>query len=75
VTDSTEPTPPTETTPTEATQSAEPAQGVERTGDPRVDSALDRLDAVENAPLVDHVAAYDEVHRLLQDALADVDQG
>lgn len=60
---------------TELTPSPEPTQGVERTGDPRVDSALDRLDVVENAPLVDHVAAYDEVHRLLQDALADVDQG
>lgn len=53
----------------------EPVRPVERTGEPRVDSALDRLDGLDDAPLTEHVAAYDEVHRLLQDALADVDEG
>jgi hypothetical protein len=50
---------------------AEPAA----TGEPQVDAALTRLQDVTNAPVEEHVAIYDEVHRRLQDALADPDGG
>ena len=39
-----------------------------------VEAALARLDAVDELPVVDHVVVYDEVHRLLQDALAALDE-
>jgi len=40
----------------------------------RVDAALSRLTELEDRPVVEHVAVYDEVHRLLQDALAALDE-
>lgn len=40
-----------------------------------VDTALSRLDDLDERPLGEHVAVYDEVHRLLQDALAALDEG
>jgi hypothetical protein len=43
------------------------------TGEPRVDAALARLAELDDAPLTDHVAGYEEVHGLLQDALGDFD--
>jgi hypothetical protein len=43
------------------------------TGEPRVDAATARLDEVTDLPTTDHVAVYDDVHRRLQDALADAD--
>ena len=43
------------------------------TGDARVDAATARLDEVAELPTSDHVAVYDDVHRRLQDALADAD--
>ena len=39
-----------------------------------VEAALARLDDVDELPVVDHVVVYDEVHRLLQDALAGLDE-
>jgi hypothetical protein len=39
-----------------------------------VDSALARLADLEELPVAEHVAVYDEVHRLLQDALAALDE-
>ena len=45
------------------------------TGDPRVDEVLSRLEGIESIPTAEHVAVYDEVHRGLQDALANLDQG
>jgi hypothetical protein len=39
-----------------------------------VEAALSRLDDVEDLPVADHVVVYDEVHRLLQDALAALDE-
>ncbi len=39
-----------------------------------VDSALERLQDLDERPVSEHVAAYDEVHRLLQDALAALDE-
>ena len=40
-----------------------------------VDVALSRLQDLDELPVADHVAVYDEVHRLLQDALAALDEG
>lgn len=45
------------------------------TGDPRVDDVLQGLIALDSLPTSDHVGVYDEVHRGLQDALANLDQG
>ncbi|MDQ6650372.1 MAG: hypothetical protein M3Z02_09685 [Actinomycetota bacterium] len=39
----------------------------------RTELALARLGDVETTPLTGHVELYDEVHRLLQDALAGLD--
>lgn len=44
------------------------------TGDVRVDTALARLQTLDAVPVGEHVAVYDEVNRLLQDALADLDE-
>lgn len=41
--------------------------------DERVKQALTRLDELDGLPLVEHVAAYDEVHQLLQDELTMLD--
>ena len=43
------------------------------TGVPGVDAALERLQDVSVAPVDEHVAIYDDVHRRLQDALTDLD--
>ena len=40
-----------------------------------VDAALTRLDDLNERPVGEHVVVYDEVHRLLQDALAALDEG
>ena len=45
------------------------------TGDPRVDEILGGLAGIEHRPTTEHVAVYDQVHRGLQDALANLDQG
>jgi hypothetical protein len=47
--------------------------GLPSTGEPRVDAALGRLADVTSAPVDEHVAIYDDVHRRLQEALADLD--
>jgi hypothetical protein len=49
------------------------AGDVEITGDARVDAATARLEEIPDLPTSDHVAVYDDVHRRLQDALADAD--
>ena len=43
------------------------------TGDPRVDEALAGLAGIAGQPPAEHVAVYEEVHRRLQDTLADLD--
>lgn len=48
-------------------------RALESTGDERVDTALAVLDRLDRAPIVEHVAIYDEVQRRLHDVLADVD--
>jgi len=43
------------------------------TGDERVDAALLRLDGLDELPLAAQVTVFDDVHRLLQDALTGAD--
>ena len=45
------------------------------TGEPQVDEAIDRLAELDELPVAEHVAVFDETHRMLQDALADLDEG
>jgi hypothetical protein len=44
------------------------------TGESAVDEALARLSQISETPTADHVDVYDDVHRRLTDALADVDE-
>ena len=44
------------------------------TGESAVDDALARLSQISDTPTADHVEVYDDVHRRLTDALADVDE-
>ncbi|MDQ1599651.1 MAG: hypothetical protein QOD68_1125 [Actinomycetota bacterium] len=44
---------------------------VEDARDPRIAAAVARLDGLTDTPLVQHVEVYEDVHRVLQDALAD----
>ena len=37
--------------------------------------ARERLEAIEDAPLDEHVEVYEDVHRRLQEGLADLDEG
>ena len=37
-------------------------------------AARERLSALADTPVAEHVEAFDEVHRLLQDALATLDE-
>ncbi len=39
-----------------------------------IDTAIERLDALDELPVAEHVAVYDEVHRQLQDTLATLDE-
>ncbi|MBA3744877.1 hypothetical protein [Sporichthya sp.] len=45
------------------------------TGDPRVDQVLAGLAGIGELPIAEHVGVYDQAHRGLQDALANLDQG
>lgn len=49
--------------------------GAGTTGDPRVDEALARLRELDSLPTVEQVPVLEDVHRRLQDALADLDNG
>jgi hypothetical protein len=49
------------------------ADPVEPTGEARVDAAVERLRELARRPPAEHVAIYEDVHRRLQDALADLD--
>jgi hypothetical protein len=44
------------------------------TGHPLVDAALAGLDRVAGAPAAEQVGAYEEMHRVLQQTLASIDQ-
>ena len=41
---------------------------------PAVATALRRLEGLQDRPVGEHVEVFDEVHRLLQDALATLDE-
>lgn len=42
---------------------------------PAADRARERLQALDDAPLDEHVEVYEDVHRQLQEGLADLDEG
>jgi hypothetical protein len=46
---------------------------VPATGEARVDAATARLEEIVELPTSEHVEVYDDIHRRLQDALADAD--
>ena len=46
----------------------------EPTGVPAADEARERLAMVDDAPLEEHVEVYEDVHRQLQEGLADLDE-
>lgn len=58
-----------------ATPADAPFDGIEvpHTGDERVDQVLAGLLNLAGAPVSDHVAIYDAVHRGLRDSLADLE--
>jgi hypothetical protein len=45
------------------------------TGDPRVDEALKRLDALAELPVSEHPAVFEHVHNRLRDVLGELDSG
>jgi hypothetical protein len=47
----------------------------EPTGVAAVDAALDRLSTAAELPPAEQVAVYEDMHRMLTDALADLDEG
>lgn len=59
-----------ETVETVDTVDAAPAS----TGVEAADSAAERLRELDEAPLEDHVGVYEDVHRRLQEGLADLDE-
>lgn len=46
----------------------------ERSGVPAATDARDRLQELDDAPLEEHVEVYEDVHRRLQEGLADLDE-
>jgi len=52
-----------------------PAEQDAPTAWPAERDARERLQAVEDAPLDEHVEVYEDVHRRLQEGLADLDEG
>ena len=51
-----------------------PESPPEPTGVPAADEARELLSTVEDAPLEEHVEVYEDVHRQLQEGLADLDE-
>jgi hypothetical protein len=58
-----------------SSEAAAEARPLPQTGDPRVDDAMSRLAELADLPLAEHLPVYQDVHRRLYDALADVDAG
>lgn len=46
----------------------------ESSGVPSAEAARQRLQAIDDAPLEEHVEVYEDVHRRLQEGLADLDE-
>jgi len=66
--------PQAESTPSDgpgAERSSAPASAAASTGDARVDEALTKLTDLDRLPVHDHVAVIEDVHRSLQDTLAE----
>jgi hypothetical protein len=51
----------------------EPVTAPPRTGDPRVDEAVARLDDLPDLPAAEHPAVFEYVHERLTEALGDLD--
>ncbi len=51
-----------------------PTAGGEGPADARIDSAVGRLDQLEQLPVHDHVEQYERIHAELQDVLSSVDE-
>jgi len=51
------------------------AQPDERGEVPAANDARERLQTIDDAPLEEHVEVYEDVHRRLQEGLADLDEG
>jgi hypothetical protein len=51
-----------------------PPPALASTGVPSADAAAQQLHAVDDAALEDHVEIYEDVHRRLQEGLADLDE-
>jgi hypothetical protein len=49
--------------------------GAAATGDSKVDEALARLRELDSLPAAEQVPVLEDIHRRLQDALADLDEG
>lgn len=47
----------------------------DETGEPRVDAAIARLGELGGLPVDEHLDVFQDVHRRLHDALADLDVG
>ncbi len=43
--------------------------------DPRVAAAVERLDTLGELPVAEHVEVYEDVHRVLQESLAEAQDG
>lgn len=52
----------------------ETAAGLPSTGVPAADAARERLATVDDTALDQHVEVYEDVHRRLQEGLADLDE-
>jgi hypothetical protein len=53
----------------------EPDERRPATGEPRVDAALARLDELEELPVTEHRAVFEDVHRRLREVLGELDTG
>ncbi len=51
------------------------AMADEATGEPRVDAALARLAELDELPVTEHRAVFEDVHRRLRDVLGELDTG
>ena len=57
--------------PAQAAEPAPAAPAAESTGDERVDQAISRLAELDATPVHEHAATVEEIHRALQDTLAE----
>lgn len=65
----------TEPTPQPSPDAGVPDAGrLPATGVAAADAAADRLAELDDAPLEEHVGIYEDVHRRLQEGLADLDE-